>query len=147
MTNNRILFLVIVLLIIVFGAGIFILNNKSKINITTVQESTPTLTAEQKQRSLVLPKKEVIINVTNTGFSPANVTVKKGSKVVWINRTKNTVTVNSDEHPTHLLYPPLNLGEFGKGSSVQLSFDKPGTYKYHNHLVPEQKGIIIVSSD
>lgn len=137
MNNNKLL-LVIGALILVFGAGILILNNKS------VNQVTQKLTQINSNQPTVVAKKEVIVDVNENGFSPETITIKAGARVVWINRTKGTVTVNSAEHPTHLLYPPLNLGEFGKGSSVQLVFDKPGTFKYHNHLIPNQTGTVVV---
>lgn len=84
------------------------------------------------------------IMATEDGFSPPTLTIKAGEKVVWINRSGRTITVNSAVHPTHLVYPPLNLGEVADGSSVELVFDKTGTYKYHNHLNPAEFGTIIV---
>lgn len=85
-----------------------------------------------------------MINVTDTGFSPKELRIKTGTKIMWLNKTNGTVTVNSDEHPSHRLYPILNLGAFGKDSSVQTVFEKSGIYKYHNHLNASQAGIIIV---
>jgi len=67
-----------------------------------------------------------------------------GTKVVWIKKSGAVATVNSADHPTHLVYPPINMGEFKDGTSVQLVFDKPGTYKYHNHLIPSQTGTVVV---
>lgn len=137
--NNRVLLLIIGALILVFVAGILILNNKSANQVT--QKLTQ---INSNQQPTIVAKKEVIIDVTEKGFSPETITIKAGTRVVWINRTKGTVTVNSDKHPTNLLYPPLNLGEFGKGSSVQLVFDKPGKFTYHNYLIPSQTGTVIV---
>lgn len=137
--NNKVLLLIIGALILVFGAGILFLNNKSANQIT--QQLTE---SDNNQQPTIIAQKEIVINVTEKGFSPQTVTIKAGTRVVWINRTKGTVTVNSDKHPTNLLYPPLNLGEFGKGSSVQLVFDKPGKFTYHNYLIPSQTGTVVV---
>lgn len=86
----------------------------------------------------------VTIEVTANGFSPSSVTVKTGTQIIWINKTDSMVTVNSDPHPVHNLYPQLNLGRFGPNESVSVTLDKPGTYTYHNHLDPSMTGIIIV---
>lgn len=87
---------------------------------------------------------EATIRVTTSGFEPQTVTVKAGTKVVWVNNSGQTVTVDSVVHPTHLVYPPLNLGEFGDGQSVSLVFDKAGSYRYHNHWKSSWTGTVIV---
>lgn len=84
------------------------------------------------------------VTVTKDGFSPQTLTISAGTRVIWLNQSGKTVTVNSAVHPTHLVYPPLNLGAFPNGSSVQLVFSKPGAYQYHNHYDPSQTGTIIV---
>lgn len=91
-----------------------------------------------------ITEKLVNITLTSSGFEPQTKTIEKGSRVIWLNKSGETASLNSADHPTHRLYPALNLGEFANGSSVQLIFDKSGTYKYHNHLKPSQTGTIIV---
>lgn len=85
------------------------------------------------------------IVLSNTGFTPKTVSVKKGTRVIWMNNSGGAATVNSDDHPTHTKFPFLNLGEFGPGSNLQVILDKPGTYTYHNHLQPTMTGTIIVT--
>lgn len=90
-------------------------------------------------------KAEVVtITLTKSGFNPQKVTVKAGTKVTWINQSGGTATVDSADHPTHLKYPPLNLGSFANGGSLSLVFDKTGTYGYHNHLNSSQFGTVTV---
>lgn len=84
------------------------------------------------------------VTVKSFGFSPSTLTVKAGTKVTWLNKSGGIADVSSAGHPSHLVYPPLNLGSFNNGSQVSLVFDKPGTYNYHNHLNPGQTGIVIV---
>ena len=85
---------------------------------------------------------EIILGVDN--FSSVTVTIKTGSKVVWTNKSGGMATVNSDPHPQHTDYQPLNLGRFSDGGTLELVFDKAGTYKYHNHLDASQAGTVIV---
>jgi len=84
------------------------------------------------------------VTLTATGFNPQTITVKPRTRVIWLNKSGVTGTVNSDNHPTNLLFPFLNLGRFNDGSSVSTLFTKLGKYTYHNELNPEQKGTIIV---
>ncbi len=92
--------------------------------------------------SVPIPRREVIVG--KDGFSPQSQTIKKGETVMWINKSGETVTVNSDPHPTHNLHRFLNRGELPSDSSVQVTFEESGTYGYHNHLSPSQTGTIIV---
>lgn len=140
MTNSKI-FLLVLLLIVVLIAGIFIVSKRTslKTSVPAITSQIPTLTI--KKTSI----ETNAIHITEQGgFTPQTIKVKAGTRVIWINKVNKTVSVNSDNHPTHLLYPPLNLGRLIKDSSVQIIFEKTGVYKYHNHYAPSQKGIIIV---
>lgn len=86
--------------------------------------------------------KEVILK--KKGFSPASVTIKRGETVTWINQSGSDAGVNSVPHPTHNLHRFLNLGVFPNGSSVQATFETSGSYNYHNHLSPQQRGTVVV---
>lgn len=82
--------------------------------------------------------------LTANNFEPSSITVKVGTKVTWINKSGVAATVDSDSHPIHTDYQPLNLGRFSDGESLSLTFDKPGSYKYHNHLNAAQTGTVVV---
>ena len=84
------------------------------------------------------------ILATTHGFSPESITIKSATTVIWKNTTSTPANISSDPEPTHSDYPPLNLGNFPPNGSVSLTFNKPGTYKYHSFLNPLQHGQIIV---
>lgn len=132
--NNK--FLLIIVLVVLLLGGFFLFSNRTNYNQnqTTQKQSTmPAKTVEGKD-----------VTVTKNGFEPQTVTIKVGQRVVWNNKSGETVTVNSDNHPTHLLWPFLNLGRFDDKSSVSVVFDKSGKYTYHNHLNASQTGTVIV---
>lgn len=85
------------------------------------------------------------INLTSKGFEPERISIKKGEVVVWVNKSGKEATVNSANHPTHKLFPVLNLGSFSNGSSVQARIYRVGEFRYHNHLNPSQTGTIVVT--
>lgn len=136
--NNKLVFLVIAIVVLGLG-GMLLLSNKpgNQTSQTVNQNTTPTQAKQQQTESSD-------ITVTSSGFEPQTITVKPGTRVVWVNKSGTEVTVNSAVHPTHLLWPFLNLGNFANGSSVSVVFDKVGTYKYHNHLNASQTGIVVV---
>lgn len=134
--NNKLL-IGIVALIVVFGAFIFLGNkNTNTPSSTGTSEVTiaPTAVKESGQITNVI--------LGDSDFVPKDITVKTGTTVVWINKSGKSATVNSYDHPTHKLYPFLNLGEFASGSSVQIVVEKAGKYSYHNHLNPSETGTI-----
>ncbi len=87
---------------------------------------------------------ENTVTLDSNGFAPATLTVKAGGTVTWWNKSGQQATVNSNPHPVHTDYPPLNLGSFPDGGSLSLKFDQPGSYGYHNHANPSQRGTIVV---
>lgn len=105
--------------------------------------TTPPATTSESSPSATGISQDTII-LTADGFSPKTLTIKTGTKVTWMNQSGADATVNSSPHPTHTDYPPLNLDSFQNGGTLSLTFDKLGTYKYHNHLNPSQFGSIVV---
>ncbi len=140
--NNKTLILIIVVLVIVGVAVVIVGKSGNKTTQPTSQPSTP---AQSQGTGGTVPKETIAnVNLTSSGFNPKTITVKTGTRVIWINKSGDIATVNSDSHPTHQLNQLLNLGEFPDGSSVQLVFDKPGSYSYHDHLNPSRTGVVVV---
>lgn len=136
-----------VILILLVGA-VFLLNSNKKTSpasLSTPQVQTKievSLTPSETPTQVM--KEEAKIDLTASGFSPKNLTIKKGTKVVWTNNSGKTATVNSNPHPVHTSYTPLNLGSFNDGETLELIFDKAGTYNYHNHFNASVGGTITV---
>lgn len=133
--NNKIL-LAIIALAVIGIAGFFLFSR----NVSQKPESTMQVSPKKAEKQMA----ENTVEVTSSSFTPQSITVKAGTKVTWVNKSGDVANVSSDYHPTHLLYPPLNLGNFDNGSSVFLVFDKKGKYTYHNHLNPSATGVVVV---
>ena len=93
------------------------------------------------------------------GFSPANVTVKKGEAVMWTNIASEKMWVAVNEHPGHAGYDgtsrkdhcvagaPASFDQCvasDAGSQWSFTFNKAGTWKYHNHLNESFGGMVTV---
>lgn len=140
--NTKILFVLgIVIIVIIAGVSLFIKKPANTTNQTISKTQNTTKTQNQTKKKIT-SSMDVIL--TSNGFKPNNLEIKIGGQVVWTNKSGVTASVNSDNHPTHLLWPFLNLGTFENEESVSVMFEKPGTYTYHNHYNPGQKGTIIV---
>lgn len=92
-------------------------------------------------------KLEAKVAITAGGtFAPATLTVKKGTKVTWTNEGNRPVWPASAPHPVHTDYPGFDAGtDLRKGDSWSFTFDKVGSWNYHNHLLPSTTGTIVVT--
>jgi len=140
---NKLVIAVVVLIGIV--AGIVLLSgNKKTTDVVPLQPETTNEEEQQSQQAPTFSEHSNTIVLTQEGFDPQILTVEVGTKVSWVNKSGAVATVNSDPHPIHSNYQPLNLNSFEDGEFLQLVFDKPGTYGYHDHLDPGKTGTIIV---
>lgn len=86
------------------------------------------------------------IRYTNEGYVPANITVKAGTMVMFVNESDQDMWVASNGHPAHLDLPTFDQFEFSaKGSQYVYTFDQVGAWKYHDHIAPIYGGIITVT--
>lgn len=87
----------------------------------------------------------VIVSYDGTAFSPASITVKAGTAVTFMNQSSSPMHVASNPHPTHTDLPGFDeLTEVGNAGSYTYTFTKVGTWGYHNHTNPSQKGTVVV---
>ncbi len=85
------------------------------------------------------------VTYSDQGFSPKTVTIKSGMTVTWTNKNVDGMWVASDPHPTHTDYPGFDaLKSIPTDGTYSFTFTKTGTWGYHNHLNPSQKGTVIV---
>ncbi len=122
----------------------FLLSSKQTPPGTTNNTQSESITEESTEPTTEPTGAGTAIELTSSGFSPKDIEIAVGTKVVWTNNSGKAAIVNAGPHPVHTSYSPLNLGSFNNGETLELVFDKAGTYSYHNHLSPQQGGIITV---
>jgi plastocyanin len=107
--------------------------------------SNPTISVKPAPTVVVLAKKSNV-SYTDDGFSPGVITVKVGTPVIFTNNSKNSLWVASSVHPTHLELPGFDqLKSVTSGGTYEYVFVKTGTWKYHNHMLPDDTGVVIVT--
>lgn len=85
------------------------------------------------------------VEYTDKGFDPKSITVKAGTKVTWKNIGDKPMWVASAPHPAHTDLPGFDqLKSTGKDSSYTFTFTKPGSWKYHNHVMASDFGVVMV---
>lgn len=85
------------------------------------------------------------VTYTNDGFNPAELKIKAGTEVTFVNQSDTKMWIASAPHPTHMLYPEFDeKASVSKGDSYSFTFSKVGIHPYHNHLLLGKYGKIIV---
>lgn len=85
------------------------------------------------------------VRYTNSGFQPKKLTVPVGTMVEFINQSDTRMWVASNVHPGHDLLPTFDeFKAVEKGQSYMYTFDKKGTWPYHDHENPAVEGVIVV---
>ncbi len=96
------------------------------------------------------------VTYSANGFSPSTVTVKVGGTVTWANSSGGNMWVASAQHPTHTVYSGTTLQEHcdtmsndsfdqcANGNTYSFTFDKVGTWRYHNHSNSSHFGSVVV---
>jgi len=87
----------------------------------------------------------VVITYTDSGFVPTTVTINIGDSVVFKNESSRTFRPASDPHPVH-----TDLSGFDSdtavavGQSYTFTFNKSGSWGFHDHLDSGKKGTVVV---
>ena len=157
---------VIVLIIIVILGGWYIFSRPTTTQAPTTE--VPAATSTDMSASTTAPAQAMVpapvtINYTAQGFSPKTVTITQGQTVTWVNQTSNPMWIASNPHPVHTGYDgtdrtthcaagytgPAPLDECTQaapGASFSFTFDKAGTWGYHDHLNHTMTGSITVTA-
>ncbi|MBI2051505.1 cupredoxin domain-containing protein [Candidatus Roizmanbacteria bacterium] len=114
---------------------------------TSIAGTSNSLNAQNAPNSLTSSNavQSAVVTITDRGFSPKSLTVKRGAKVSFKNAAEDARWPASNIHPTHRIYPefdpkkPVNPGE-----TWSFVFQKAGIWRYHDHLFPSQAGTITV---
>lgn len=98
------------------------------------------------------------VTYSDSGFSPAAVTIRKGGSVTWINDSSGAMWVASAQHPTHTAYNGTSRQDHcgsaqestafdqcrGETGDWTFTFDKTGTWAYHDHVNASRFGRVEV---
>lgn len=78
------------------------------------------------------------VTISNFAFSPANLSIKAGDSVVFINQDSAPHTATADNGS-------FDTGNLGRGAQATLTFNAPGTFSYFCAIHPMMKGSITIS--
>lgn len=102
----------------------------------------------------------VVIHMTANGYVPQNIEIEAGTTVIFENIGEEEHWPASNIHPTHRMYPGTDIsycddknhdrdmfdscGPLKKSEEFRFVFSEVGTWRYHDHLLPQIKGSITV---
>lgn len=87
----------------------------------------------------------ITIELQEKGFNPQEIQIRRNTIVKFITNRNKAFWPASNLHPTHQIYPQFDPQKpIESSKSWQYKFDKPGRWKYHDHLNPNYTGTIIV---
>jgi plastocyanin len=135
--------IVIIILAIIIG-GIAIAaknnNNNSDNSSKTPQNTAPSSPSNTSNNTPAPPSSSASsVTIQNMTFTPASISVKKGTIVTWKNNDNlaHTVTADSGKGP--------NSSTVSPGDTYSFTFTKVGTFKYHCSIHPDMHGTVTVT--
>jgi len=109
---------------------------------------TPDSTTPQAQENTIDGNniQVVGVDITSTGFSPANIKINKGDYVQFKNLDSNLHWPISDSTPAENFYAGFDAKQgLATKKIYRLQFLKSGIFNYHDNLNPTLIGKIVVS--
>ena len=111
---------------------------------TTGQTPTPTATAGSTPTPTTssggTTAQVSIVNNGGFAFSPATLTIAKGTTVTWTNTTTAPHTVTSDNNAF------TGDSDIEPSNTFQMTFNTAGTFTYHCEFHPYMKATIVVTA-
>lgn len=133
---KKVIIAIVIVIILAIGGAVIAMNRKS--GSTTSGTSATSGNSQQSQSSG--PTATNSVTITNFAFSPADITVKKGTTVIWTNQDSVSHTVRETDGQTG-----PNSSTLSQGKSYSFTYDTTGTFKYHCSIHPDMTGTVTVT--
>lgn len=149
MKSNKSWVAILVLLLVVTGLGAtgYALLNKSDKEPTTntttsvnQDTATPDVDGATEQAEAGLPT----IVFTDDGFTQSEYRFAEGTAIRVKNQSSMGMQFSSDDHPSHLDDPELNMALLEAGESGTITPPGKGTYGFHDHINDQYTGTLII---
>lgn len=84
------------------------------------------------------------VRITAQGFEPSVISVKKGTKITWVNDDDKMHQVVSNPHPSHEGLSGLKSEILNNEQTYEYTAGQTGSYGYHDEINPIINGTIEV---
>ena len=121
-TRQRLYAATAVFILVVVAVGIFELTTSNSSNVVRV----------------------ATVRITSSGFQPATLSVKQGTKVTWTNDDATLHQIMANPFPKGTGLPGLKSQILNNGQTYTYVASTSGTFGYHDQLKPTTNGTLIV---
>lgn len=146
--NKGLVTILIIVVLALGGGGAYYLYKKANQKTETATQTSTTqqqsaenmsTTGHADDNSTASTSQTNSVTIQNFAFSPAHITVKKGTTVTWTNQDSaaHNVTSNQSGGP--------KSGTLEKGQTFSFKFDTTGTFDYICSIHPSMKGTVTVT--
>jgi plastocyanin len=139
--NKNIIIAIVVVIVLAVGGWLIFGNSNDKNSTTPTTSSNSGSTAETNSNSsnsnTSQPTATNSVSMADMSFSPASITVKKGTKVTWTNNDSLSHTVTADDSS-------FGSDTLSHGTTFSHTFDTAGTFAYHCNFHSNMHGTVVV---
>lgn len=128
--------LIVLILLAVIGGALWVWDNRQ---IKSAPAKSPDSSYTPDAKNPPVATNQVVIH--DYEFTPADITVKKGTTVTWTNKDLVAYTVVEDDGQTG---GPAS-SPIPKDQTYSFKFAKSGLFHYHNSLDPNMTGTVTVT--
>ena len=141
MSKAAVISIVVVVVVLAGGGALLAANrNSNKKSDTTNTTSTSNMNTNSSSSTSSTPSATNSVTIDNFAFSPADITIKKGTMVTWTNKDSATHTVTETDGKTG-----PDSGSVATNASYRFTYNSVGTFKYHCSIHPDMTGTVTVT--
>jgi len=126
----------VVVIVVVLAGGALLLSR----NTSNKSDDMNMNTQSSGSNTQNTPKATNTVTIQNFAFSPASITIKKGTTVTWTNKDSATHTVTESDSSTG-----PDSGDLANGKSYSFTYNQTGTFSYHCSIHPNMTGTVKVT--
>jgi plastocyanin len=139
-------FIIVAVLVLVGFVAVAAMNSNDDSDGTTDTTNTNTTNntpsdVETEETEDMTAAETTDVSIKDGAFTPATITVKKGTTVKWTNQDTQAHDVTPDTETAGFTQSPM----LGQGDAYEVTFAEVGTFTYHCTPHPNMKGTIVVT--
>lgn len=131
---------IVILAIAVILVGAFLTSRRHTQSGATGNSNSTNTSSNSTQNSSSTSQSAHAVTISNFSFSPATLTVKKGTTVTWTNQDSVAHTVTETDGKTG-----PDSASLGKGQTYSFTYTTAGTFTYHCKIHPDMTGTVTVT--
>lgn len=132
----------IIIAVIIIAGAIFVFGNHTTAPSASVTSpsSSPMASMSMSPSASTPAQATDKVTISNFAFSPANITVKKGTTVTWTNQDSASHTVMETDGQ-----PGPASSTIANGQSYTFTYNSVGTFHYHCSIHHQMVGTVTVT--